>query len=47
MSQHDTHLTIDERYQVKAYAKAEFSTLSIASELGRHASTINRELKRN
>lgn len=47
MSQHYTHLTIDERYQIKAYTKAGFSNISIAAELGRHVSTINRELKRN
>ncbi len=47
MSQHYTHLTVDKRYQIKAHKKAGFSNTEIASELGRHISTINRELKRN
>lgn len=47
MSQQYTHLTIDERYQIKAYKKAGFSNNSIALELDRHVSTIKRELKRN
>ena len=47
MSQHYTHLTVDERYQIKAHKKAGFSNTAIASELGRHVSTIKRELTRN
>ncbi len=42
-----THLTQEERYQIHAYKKAEFSNLDIAQELGRHVSTIKRELSRN
>ena len=47
MSQHYTHLTVDERYQIKAHKKAGFSNSEIASELDRHVSTIKGELKRN
>jgi len=47
MNQHYTHLTIDERYQIKAYKKAGYSNREIATDLGRHVSTINRELRRN
>lgn len=47
MSQRYTHLTIEERYQIKAYLKAGFSSIFIATELDRHVSTINRELRRN
>ena len=47
MNQRYTHLTIDERYQIKAYKKAGFSNRKIALDLGRHVSTINRELRRN
>jgi len=42
-----THLTQEERYQIQAYKKAEFSNTFIANELGRHVSTIKRELSRN
>jgi len=42
-----THLTQEERYQIHAYKKAEFSNAFIAKELGRHVSTIKRELARN
>jgi len=31
-----THLTQEERYQVHAYKKADFSNTFIANELGRH-----------
>lgn len=42
-----THLTQEERYQIHAYKKAQFSNSFIANELGRHVSTIKRELARN
>ncbi len=42
-----TRLTQEERYQIHAYKKAEFSNNFIAKELGRHVSTIKRELARN
>lgn len=42
-----THLTVDERYQIRAHKKAGYSNREIAEELGRHVSTINRELRRN
>lgn len=42
-----THLTQDERYQIFAYKKAEFSNSYIAKELSRNVSTIKRELARN
>jgi IS30 family transposase len=42
-----THLTQQERYQIYAYKKAGFGHQYIADELGRHVSTIKREVKRN
>jgi IS30 family transposase len=42
-----THLTQEERYQIHAYKKAEFTNKEISHELGRHVSTIKRELLRN
>ncbi len=42
-----THLTQEERYQIHAYKKAEFTNREIAQELGRDVSTIKRELSRN
>ena len=42
-----TQLTQEERYQIYAYKKAEFTNTFIAKELGRHVSTIKRELARN
>jgi IS30 family transposase len=42
-----TQLTQEERYQIYAYKKANFSNIEIAMELGRHVSTIKRELSRN
>ena len=42
-----TQLTQEERYQIYAYKKAKLSTLEVAQELGRHVSTIKRELSRN
>jgi IS30 family transposase len=42
-----THLTQEERYQIHAYKKAEFTNTYIAKELGRHVSMIKRELSRN
>jgi len=47
MRKHYTHLTQEERYQIHAYKKAGFSNALIAQELGRHVSTIKRELSRN
>lgn len=41
------HLTQDERYQIAALFRAGFSCTAIARELGRHPSTIVRELRRN
>lgn len=41
------HLTREERYQIYAYRKADFSMNDIAAELGRSPSTISRELRRN
>jgi len=40
-------LTIEERYQIKAYLKTGMSPKGISIELGRHPSTITREIKRN
>jgi IS30 family transposase len=42
-----THLTREERYQIFSLQKAGLNPPSIARELGRHRSTIARELKRN
>jgi transposase, IS30 family len=42
-----THLTEHERYQIFSLQKAGLSNPAIARALGRHRSTINRELKRN
>ena len=41
------HLAVDERYQIHAMMKAGFSKAEIARELGRHSSTIGREMSRN
>ena len=40
-------LTIEERYQIKAYLKTGMSPKDISIELGRHVCTITREIKRN
>ena len=40
-------LSLDERYQLQALARQGFSPTQIARELGRHPSTISRELRRN
>jgi transposase, IS30 family len=40
-------LSLDERYQIQALVKAHWSQSEIARELGRHPSTISRELSRN
>jgi transposase, IS30 family len=40
-------LTLDERYQLQALRKSGSSRAEIARELGRHPSTISRELRRN
>jgi len=41
------HLTQEERYQIYAFRRANFSIRQIAEQLGRHPSTICRELRRN
>jgi IS30 family transposase len=41
------HLTQDERYQIKAYIEMGKSKSYIATKLGRHKSTIGREIERN
>lgn len=40
-------LTQDQRYQIYAFMKADWTQLEIASEIGVHPSTIARELARN
>ena len=40
-------LTQDQRYQIYACMKADWSQLEIAHEMGVHPSTISREVKRN
>ena len=40
-------LTIEERYQIKAYLKTGMSHKDISIELERHLSTITREIQRN
>ena len=40
-------LTLEERTMIYAFCKAEYSVTAIADELGRHKSTISREIKRN
>ena len=45
MSYH--HLTIEERYQIKAYKEAGYKNYEIAKVINVHPSTISRELKRN
>jgi len=40
-------LTLEERSMIYGFCKAGFSNNQIAQELGRHKSTIGRELKRN
>jgi transposase, IS30 family len=40
-------LTLDERYQVQTLRAQGFSRAALAKQLGRHASTISRELRRN
>ena len=47
MRKYYTHLTQEERYQIHAYKKAEYSNVEIAQELDRHVSSIKRELSRN
>jgi IS30 family transposase len=42
-----THLTPHERYVISHLKIAEFSLREIARRLGRHHTTISRELKRN
>lgn len=40
-------LTLDERYQIQALRKQKMCAASIARQLGRHRSTVIRELRRN
>lgn len=40
-------LTIEERYQIKAYLKTEMSPKDISIELERYISTITRKIKQN
>lgn len=40
-------LTLDERYQISALRREDVSPAEIARQLGRHRSTIMRELARN
>jgi len=47
MTKSYTHLTQEERYQIYAYKKAGYKNAEIAQMLGRHVSTIKRELQRN
>lgn len=47
MSKSYTHLTQEERYQIYAYKKAGYSHFDIGEMLGRHVSTIRREVDRN
>ncbi len=42
-----THLTSEERYHISVARKAGLSLRAIAAQLGRHCSTLSRELKRN
>jgi len=42
-----TQLTEVERYQIQSFLKAGYTKKAIAEELGRHPSTIGRELTRN
>jgi len=42
-----TQLTQEQRYQVYAFMKTNFSKTKIASEIGVHKSTVSREMKRN
>lgn len=42
-----THLAQEERYQIYAFKSAGYSNSEIAEQLGRHVSTIKRELCRN
>jgi IS30 family transposase len=42
-----TQLTQEQRYQIYAFMKADFSKTQIASEIGVHKSTVSREMKRN
>ena len=41
------HLTLKERYQIVAFSEAGFNKSEIAKKIGKHKSTILRELKRN
>ena len=42
-----TQLTQEERYQIYGHLKAGYNISEIAEEMGRHRSTISREIKRN
>lgn len=41
------HLSQDERYQIQWLDRGGFSTREIGAQIGRHASTVSRELRRN
>ncbi|WP_255317538.1 helix-turn-helix domain-containing protein [Capnocytophaga canimorsus] len=41
------HLTLEQRYEIKAYLKCNKSQKFIAQQMGVSESTISRELKRN
>jgi IS30 family transposase len=47
MNKRYTHLTQEERYQILSEKKAGVSNEALAQDLGRHLSTIKRELARN
>ena len=47
MAKRYTHLTPEERYYIKARLEAGDSRAEVARSLGRSASTVSRELKRN
>ncbi|MFJ1327516.1 helix-turn-helix domain-containing protein [Capnocytophaga canimorsus] len=41
------HLTLEQKYEIKAYLKCNKSQKFIAQQMGVSTSTISRELKRN
>lgn len=41
------HLTLEERYKIEAWLEAGWNSRAIAETLGRHESTVSRELRRN
>ncbi len=40
-------LTLEQRYEIKAYMQAGLTTMKMSKQIGVHRSTIYRELKRN